>query len=64
MSLGINCPFCGEKLEIEYYSNGKGKRGNVMVFCNNDSCKVKPCTDAMNPSATINEARLFGKINL
>jgi len=24
MSLGIKCPFCGEALEMEYYSKGKG----------------------------------------
>ena len=65
MSLGIECPFCGEALEIEYYSTGvKGKAGKTIVFCNNDNCTVKPCTDETSPSKAIAEARLFGKINL
>jgi len=64
MSLGINCPFCGEKLELEYYQIKKGRTGETVVFCNNDNCKIKPCTDATTPSKAIAEARLFGKINL
>jgi hypothetical protein len=62
MSLGINCAFCGVKLEMEYYSKGKGKPGKMIVYCNNDSCKVKPCTDDTSPSKAIGEAKLFGKI--
>ena len=65
MSLGINCPFCGGKLDIEYYSTGiKGKSGETVVFCPNDNCKVKPCTNATSPSKAIEEAHLFGKIGL
>ncbi|MDD4111351.1 MAG: hypothetical protein PHS54_07450 [Clostridia bacterium] len=63
MSLGICCPFCGEKLDIEYYSTGiKGKMGKTIVFCSNDNCEVKPCTDDTTPSKAIEEAKLFGKL--
>jgi len=62
MSLGIKCPFCGDALEMEYYSKGKGMSGKTVVFCGNDNCKVKPCTNETTPSKAIEEAKLFGKI--
>ncbi|MEG6615372.1 hypothetical protein V6C27_02865 [Peptococcaceae bacterium 1198_IL3148] len=61
--MGIRCPFCGEKLDMEYYQSGiKGKMGKTVVFCNNDRCNIKPCTDATSPSKAFKEAELFGKI--
>ena len=62
MSLGIKCPFCSDNLEMEFYSTGiKGAMGWSVVFCGNDKCPIKPCTDVSSPSKAIAEARFFGK---
>jgi hypothetical protein len=43
------CPYCGEKMFWDTYSN-KPKRPTSITYCDNDNCPVKPCTDATNPS--------------
>lgn len=41
------CPWCGHKLVSDTY---KAKPIQLIVYCDNDNCPVKPCTDATIPS--------------
>lgn len=41
------CPYCGQKMVWDTY-NTKPKQS--IAYCDNDSCSVKPCTDATIPS--------------
>lgn len=41
------CPYCGSKLIADSY---KTKPVEHIVYCDNDECPVKPCTDSTIPS--------------
>lgn len=41
------CPYCGHKLMLDTY---KAKPMQVIAYCDNDNCTIKPCTDATVPS--------------
>jgi hypothetical protein len=41
------CPYCGYKLVSDTY---KTKPIQLIAYCDNDNCPVKPCTDATTPS--------------
>ncbi|MDM8310812.1 hypothetical protein QUW36_01950 [Clostridium cadaveris] len=45
------CPWCGRKFKMEAYR----KPLQVIAFCDNDNCPVKPCTDATSPSNVYRE---------
>lgn len=53
------CKYCGSDLISEVYKNGKYKVPRMIVFCGNDNCKVKPCTDDSIPSIVIEEVKHF-----
>lgn len=42
------CPYCGKKLIMDNYKMGKSLQN--IVYCDNDDCPVKPCTDSTIPS--------------
>ena len=42
------CPYCGSKLFWENYVIRR--RVQSIVYCDNDNCSVKPCTDSTSPS--------------
>lgn len=50
MSLGIKCPYCNEPLEMESYTMPEHISSKMVIFCDNDQCEIKPCTDQMSPS--------------
>ncbi|SHN77406.1 hypothetical protein [Desulfitobacterium chlororespirans] len=61
--IGIKCGFCGEPLYMDSYKSWqKGRAGSIIVFCDNDECPVKPCSDAVNPSRALAEAKAFGNL--
>ncbi|CDX01277.1 Hypothetical protein DPCES_1390 [Desulfitobacterium hafniense] len=61
--IGIKCGFCGEPLYMDSYKpRQKGRAGSIIVFCDNEDCAVKPCSDSTHPTAAIREAKAFGKI--
>jgi ssDNA-binding Zn-finger/Zn-ribbon topoisomerase 1 len=47
------CPHCGSKLLSDSYKINK--QVEFIVYCNNDNCPVKPCTDSTIPSRVYNE---------
>jgi hypothetical protein len=60
--LGIKCAFCGVPLELEIYPHCKREAPTVIIFCDNDECKVKPSTNDTMASRAFEEVKLFGKI--
>lgn len=55
----MNCPFCDKEMKFETIERGSAI---MVMFCENDKCNVKPCTDYGTPSEVIAEASQFGKI--
>lgn len=49
----MNCPYCNQPLTYEIYKF-KGEISYIL-FCENDNCLVKPCTDATTSSKAIEE---------
>jgi hypothetical protein len=47
------CPHCGQKLKYETY--GKMPTTQVIAYCDNENCPVKPCTDSACPSMVYQE---------
>ena len=50
----MNCPHCNQPLSHEVYQIKPGKL-QFILFCENEGCPVKPCTDATIPSKAIKE---------
>lgn len=50
----MNCPYCNQPLSHEIYQMKPGKI-QYILFCENEDCPVKPCTDATTPSKAIKE---------
>lgn len=57
MLKGILCPYCGEPTKLETYIMEKGRMPETIIFCDNDECSVKPCTDATRASLAIADAK-------
>lgn len=49
------CPYCGQKMIYDVYKIGNGKAPECICYCDNDDCKVKPCTDSTSPSKVYQE---------
>lgn len=49
----MNCPYCNQPLTYEIYKF-KGKISYIL-FCENDNCLVKPCTDTTTLLKAIEE---------
>lgn len=47
------CPHCDCKLKYETY--GGMKPVQVIAYCDNDDCPVKPCTDSASPTMVYQE---------
>ncbi|AGN33771.1 hypothetical protein PANG_00052 [Paenibacillus phage PG1] len=58
--LGIQCPFCGERLKMETYRMKPRFAPSMTVFCDNDKCEVKPSTIDTNPSAAFADVEAWG----
>ena len=46
------CPYCGKKLIYDTYRTNPIES---ICYCDNDSCPVKPCTDATTPTKVLAE---------
>lgn len=52
----MNCPYCNKPLSHEIYQMKPGQL-QYILFCENEDCPVKPCTDATTPSKAIKEIK-------
>jgi len=59
-TLGMACPFCGSKLQTEIYAMRKGFGPTMTIFCDNDTCEVKPSTIDTNPAAAFEDVKAWG----
>lgn len=50
----MNCPYYNKPLSHKIYQMKPGQL-QYILFCKNEDCLVKPCTDATTPSKTIKE---------
>ena len=58
------CKYCGAELSAESYrmhKNGVHNTPRMLVYCPNDKCPVKPCTNDTYPSAMMAEVKCFAK---
>ena len=55
------CKYCGNELKSEVYKKGKCNVPRMIVFCENDNCPVKPCTDDNIPSLVMEELLYIAK---
>jgi len=42
------CPYCNNRMKMDIYRLEKAIQN--IAYCDNDDCKVKPCTDSTSPS--------------
>lgn len=58
---GIKCPYCNQPAKIDSYVKGKIKGSGIstIVFCDNDECEIKPCTDSTRASWAIADAKAW-----
>jgi hypothetical protein len=43
------CPYCGKYMVMDIYKRSR-KSAQIIIYCDNNDCKVKPCTDSGSPS--------------
>lgn len=59
MSSFGKCKYCGCDLVSEIYEMGRGRTRRMVVFCDNDSCSVRPCSGDNIPSVVMEEVKEF-----
>ena len=55
------CKYCGSDLIAEVYKTGRHGSVRMLVYCDNENCNVKPCSDDDIPSAVMEEVKHFAE---
>lgn len=61
-TIAMPCPFCGGPVQIETYQidQRKGRPPRLIVYCDNDNCAIKPCTEDTSPQEALSDAAAWG----
>lgn len=55
------CKYCGSDIVAEVYKKGRHGMSRMIAYCDNEKCKVQPCTDDDIPSKVMEELKYFAK---
>lgn len=61
MSNWGNCKYCGAELVSDSYRLSKRRGFRLIVYCPNEQCDVKPCSNEGIPSDVLEEVKCFGE---
>lgn len=56
-----HCKYCGSDLIVETYKKGRHGGFRMLVYCDNDNCDVKPCSNDDIPSDVMEEVKYFAE---